>query len=75
MFVSFNIILLFIFPLANHFIKTHFFSFFDIVTYGFQYEQHEHGHGKREGKPKGKSHKRITESKAQQKEALHFAQT
>jgi hypothetical protein len=37
--------------------------------------KHEHGHGKREGKQKGKSDKRITESKARQKEALHCAQT
>jgi hypothetical protein len=35
----------------------------------------EHGHGKWEGKQKGKSDKRITESKAWQKEALHCAQT
>jgi hypothetical protein len=40
-----------------------------------QDEQDEHGHGKWEGKQKGKSDKRITESKARQKEALHCAQT
>jgi hypothetical protein len=32
-------------------------------------EQDEHGHGKWEGKQKGKSDKRITESKARQKES------
>jgi hypothetical protein len=37
---------------------------------GLQEEQHEHGQGKWEGKPKGKSDKRITESKARQKEAI-----
>jgi hypothetical protein len=31
--------------------------------------------GKREGKHKGNSDKRFTESKARQKEALHCAQT
>jgi hypothetical protein len=36
-----------------------------------QEEQDEHGHGKWEGKQKGKSDKRITESKARQKKALH----
>jgi hypothetical protein len=35
----------------------------------------EHGHGKWEGKQKGRSDKRITESKTRQKEALHCAQT
>jgi hypothetical protein len=34
-----------------------------------QQEQDEHGHGKWEGKQKGKRAKRITESKAQQKES------
>jgi hypothetical protein len=42
---------------------------------GLQEEEREHGQGKWEGKQKGKSDKRITESKAQQKEALHCAQT
>jgi hypothetical protein len=38
-------------------------------------EQDEHGQGKWEGKQKGKSDKRIMESKARQKETLHCAQT
>jgi hypothetical protein len=38
---------------------------------GLQEEQHEHGHGEREEEKKGKTDKRITESKARQKEALH----
>jgi hypothetical protein len=38
-------------------------------------EQDEHGHGKWEGKQKGKSNKMSTESKARQKEAPHCAQT
>jgi hypothetical protein len=42
---------------------------------GLQEEQREHGHGKWEGKQKGERDKRITESKARQKEALHCAQT
>jgi hypothetical protein len=33
-------------------------------------DYNEHGQGKREGKHNGKSDKRITESKARQKEAL-----
>jgi CRISPR/Cas system CSM-associated protein Csm2 small subunit len=37
--------------------------------------QDEHGQDKREGKQKGKSDKRITDSKARQMEALHSAQT
>jgi hypothetical protein len=37
--------------------------------------KHEHGHGKREKKQNGTSDKRITISKARQKEALHCAQT
>jgi hypothetical protein len=40
---------------------------------GLQEEQHEHGQGKREGKEKGKGDKKITESKARQKQALHCA--
>jgi hypothetical protein len=47
----------------------------DDVENGLQAEQHEHGHGKREGNQKGKSDERITESKARQKEALHCAHT
>jgi hypothetical protein len=39
-----------------------------------QEEQQEHGHIKREVH-KGKSDKKITEFKARQEEALHFAQT
>jgi hypothetical protein len=36
-----------------------------------QEEQDEHGQGKWEGKQKGKSDKRITESKAQQQESTN----
>jgi hypothetical protein len=43
-------------------------------TWRLKEEQDEHGHGKWEGKQKGKSDKRITESKARQK-ALNCAQT
>jgi hypothetical protein len=42
---------------------------------GLQKQHHEHGQGKREGgQIKGNSDKRITESRARQKEALHSAQ-
>jgi hypothetical protein len=47
----------------------------NIMCNGLQEEPDEHGQGKREGKQRGKSDKRITESKAQQKEALHCPQT
>jgi hypothetical protein len=40
-----------------------------------QEEQYEHGHGQWEGKQKGKSDKRITESKARQKETPHGTPT
>jgi hypothetical protein len=36
---------------------------------------HELGQGKKKGDQEGKRDKRITESKARQKEALHSAQT
>jgi hypothetical protein len=42
----------------------------NIIISGLQEAQHEHGHEKREGNRKGKSDKRITESKARQKEAI-----
>jgi hypothetical protein len=47
----------------------------DIMVNGLQEAQHEHGQERREGNQKGKSDKRITESKARHKEALHCAQT
>jgi predicted transposase YdaD len=46
-----------------------------VVIDGLREERDEHGHGRREGEQKGKSDKRVTESKARQKEALHSAQT
>jgi hypothetical protein len=42
-----------------------------IILEGLQEEQHEHGQGKMEGKQKGKTDKRVSESKARQNHALH----
>jgi hypothetical protein len=50
-------------------------NFYLCIWKRLQEEHHEHRQKKREGKQKGKSDKRITESKARQKETLHCAQT
>jgi hypothetical protein len=50
-------------------------SRFIFYSFWLQEKLDEHGQGKWEGKQKGKSDKRTTESKARQKEALHCAQT
>jgi hypothetical protein len=58
--------------------RTNFSSYSSCSVHGHSKDllQHEHGQGKiRGGKHKGKSDKRITESKARQKEALYCAQT